>query len=428
MGTWTNRIGGGLLEAPAGLEEVGSGVQLYAADWRQVVDNLAHGGRGLAQLLMGATGLQLAGTAFASGDTVPAGVWLLRDTVGYLIERRTTGPTAIEWIDTAGDLALWAVPGLRDDALVDPGDADAASADAADVRFLAQLAVSAAPTYGLKLGEGPATASSFTSFTEDAALRIPVITAIWQFSQGLRIGDGTDATFTISLWNADANKPGLRYNHTANAWEFSNDGTTWTAIGSVAGLMTDFDVAGEAGDVVTIGDADVLSLLGEANGFRFTGDGGGQSLTLDMLLASLKPGLEQFTDGYGNVGWRVKTSVRTAALQVIFDGGGSAISAGSQVDLYVPFDCTITLGALLNDASGSIVVDVWRDSYANYPPTDADSITASAPLTASSAVKALDSTLTGWSKDLTAGQTLRFNVDSCSGVTRCTVTLAVLRG
>jgi hypothetical protein len=82
---------------------------------------------------------------------------------------------------------------------------------------------------------------------------------------------------------------------------------------------------------------------------------------------------------------------------------------------------------LLADQSGSIVVDIWKDSYANFPPTDADSITASAVPTLSTADKSQDATLTGWTTSVSAGDTLRFNVDSATTVTRVSVLLKVTK-
>lgn len=49
------------------------------------------------------------------------------------------------------------------------------------------------------------------------------------------IGDLVAGTKTLLWRNADANKPGLRYNDTTNENEFSNDGSTWNAIGTDAG-------------------------------------------------------------------------------------------------------------------------------------------------------------------------------------------------
>ncbi len=121
------------------------------------------------------------------------------------------------------------------------------------------------------------------------------------------------------------------------------------------------------------------------------------------------------------------TSIGTDAIEVVIDGGGSAITTGVKLDIEVPFACTITQVTTLADQSGSIVVDIWKDTYANYPPTVADTITASAKPTLSSATKAQDSTLTGWTKTIAAGDTLRFNVDSITTCTRVTISLKVTR-
>ena len=49
----------------------------------------------------------------------------------------------------------------------------------------------------------------------------------------LNIGNGTTTEDkTIYANNGDATKPGVRYNETLNQWEFSNNGSTWTALGA----------------------------------------------------------------------------------------------------------------------------------------------------------------------------------------------------
>lgn len=105
----------------------------------------------------------------------------------------------------------------------------------------------------------------------------------------------------------------------------------------------------------------------------------------------------------------------------------SNIGAGDQGDLTIPFNCTITEWTLLADASGSVVIDIWKDTYANYPPTVADTITGSAKPTISASTKGQSSTLTGWTTTIAAGDTLRFNVDSASTVSRVTLSLKVKR-
>lgn len=116
-----------------------------------------------------------------------------------------------------------------------------------------------------------------------------------------------------------------------------------------------------------------------------------------------------------------------ATINFIIDGGGSAITTGVKGYVEVPFAGTIVAVTTLLDASGSIVVDIWKDTYANYPPVDADSITAAAPPTVSAATKATDSTLTGWTTSITANDILGFNVDSITSATRATVALRIRR-
>ena len=118
-------------------------------------------------------------------------------------------------------------------------------------------------------------------------------------------------------------------------------------------------------------------------------------------------------------------NIKKVAIEFIIDGGGLVIPAGIKGDLEIPFACTIKRATLLADQSGSIVIDIWKDAYANFPPTDADSITASAPPTITTATKSQDSTLTDWTKAITAGDILRFNVDSITDIQRVTVSLYV---
>lgn len=116
-----------------------------------------------------------------------------------------------------------------------------------------------------------------------------------------------------------------------------------------------------------------------------------------------------------------------ATVLCVIDGGGSAITTGIKGDVVVDFGCVIEQWTLLADQSGSIVVDIWKDTFANAPPTGADTITASAKPTISSASKAQSGVLTGWTTTITAGDVLRYNVDSVSTVTRVTLALKVRR-
>lgn len=114
-------------------------------------------------------------------------------------------------------------------------------------------------------------------------------------------------------------------------------------------------------------------------------------------------------------------------IAFVIDGGGSVIVTGLKGDLQINFGCTIVAWTLLGDQSGSIVVDIWKDTYANYPPVIGDVITASAKPTITTAVKNTSTTLTGWTTSIAAGDTLRFNVNSVTTLTRVTLILKVTR-
>jgi hypothetical protein len=123
----------------------------------------------------------------------------------------------------------------------------------------------------------------------------------------------------------------------------------------------------------------------------------------------------------------VVTSIATSSVQVVFDGGDADIAAGTMVDVVVPFSGTIRSATLLASQEGSIVVDIWKDTYANFPPTEEDSITASAKPTLSSANKYSDTALTAWTTAIATGDILRFVVESCSGIRNCIISLSISR-
>lgn len=112
-----------------------------------------------------------------------------------------------------------------------------------------------------------------------------------------------------------------------------------------------------------------------------------------------------------------------AAFGLSIDGGGAEITPGVKNDIVVPFSMNITGWWLVADQVGDIVIDVWKDAYGNYPPTGADSIAGTEKPTLSGANKAQDLTLSTWTTAVFAGDVLRFNVESVSGIQRVTLVL-----
>ncbi len=101
-------------------------------------------------------------------------------------------------------------------------------------------------------------------------------------------------------------------------------------------------------------------------------------------------------------------------------------ATGVYVDIEMPFAGIWTGWSVLNDAAGSIVWDVWKDTYANFPPTVADTITAADKPTTATAAKA-QGACTGWTTAFAAGVIIRLNVDSTSGLARSVLSLKYTR-
>lgn len=116
-----------------------------------------------------------------------------------------------------------------------------------------------------------------------------------------------------------------------------------------------------------------------------------------------------------------------AAMTFTLDALGNVIADGPADDQPVPFPCEIVGWNIIGDGVGSIEIDIWVDSFANFPPTLADSITGGNPPKMLAAQKAEDDVLDGWSAVLDQNDCIRLNVNSCLGLTRAKLTLFVRR-
>lgn len=112
-------------------------------------------------------------------------------------------------------------------------------------------------------------------------------------------------------------------------------------------------------------------------------------------------------------------------ITFVIDGGAVPPTVQSYPKAVVrcPFDGTIVRWSIFGDVSGSAVVDIWKDTYANFPPTNADSITGTDKPTLSSAQKAESTALTGWTTTVTAGDVLYPEIESASTLTFVVVQL-----
>lgn len=114
------------------------------------------------------------------------------------------------------------------------------------------------------------------------------------------------------------------------------------------------------------------------------------------------------------------------SVGIVIDGSGSAITTGQKGYVKCPYAGTITAAYLVADQSGSVIIDVWKIASGGIP-TVANTITASALPTLSSAQQSTNSTLTGWTTAVTVGDVFGFNVNSASTVTRVTLQLLITK-
>lgn len=136
--------------------------------------------------------------------------------------------------------------------------------------------------------------------------------------------------------------------------------------------------------------------------------------------------------------WNQNVVYNTIALtpsgfSFVISGGGAPIQTGV-VDgiVEIPFKCDLERVRLLPDQSGSIKVDMWKCTYAQYDafsthPADGDSICGGNEPEISSSTKFEDSTLSGYTTAFAEGDQIALNVDSCATITWCTLAAKLTR-
>lgn len=125
-------------------------------------------------------------------------------------------------------------------------------------------------------------------------------------------------------------------------------------------------------------------------------------------------------------------NLRLGAVSATLDGGGAVLTVNSQANVTIPYAGVITGWEIVENSStpisSSAVVSVWKDTYANYPPTVADTIFSTNP-TLSSAIKNqnLSPTFVGAGATVTANDMLIFNLDSITSAQKLRITIFITK-
>jgi hypothetical protein len=182
-------------------------------------------------------------------------------------------------------------------------------------------------------------------------------------------------------------------------------------------------------------NSDITSITGLTTPLALNQGGTGQNITAVAGGVAYSGASNIALSAAGSVGQVLVSGGASAptwsnlatAASIILDGNGAPFTTGVKAYLQIPFNATITSVTLLADQTGSVVVDIWKDTYANFPPTVADTICGGSKPTISSNIKYTDSTLTGWTKTITANDILAFNIDSVTNIVKLTISLTLAR-
>lgn len=185
-------------------------------------------------------------------------------------------------------------------------------------------------------------------------------------------------------------------------------------------------------DAKQASDAELTALAGLTSaadkGIQFTGSGTASTYDLTTagkaLLDDADAAAQRTTLGVGAIG---QLATIVASVGCVIGDGTNVITTGQSATIIMPFGMTITGWTIVECSdtatSSSIVVDVWKDTYANYPPTVADTIAGTEKPTLSTATKGQDLTLSSWTTSVTAGDIIKFNVDSVTSAKRIAITI-----
>lgn len=127
--------------------------------------------------------------------------------------------------------------------------------------------------------------------------------------------------------------------------------------------------------------------------------------------------------------WSTPAVINKGSVGITIDGQGGVVPINTTGEITVNFSGTITGWQITGDVTGSCVVDVWKNTYANYPPLAGDAIFITKPTLTPPFIKNQDlsPTFIGLGATITAGDIIKFNVDSCTSLTKIFLTIFVTK-
>lgn len=123
-------------------------------------------------------------------------------------------------------------------------------------------------------------------------------------------------------------------------------------------------------------------------------------------------------------------NLRLDQFGITIDGGGSVIATGTKGFVRIPYSGVITGWTIIEASetpiSSSIVVDIWKDTYANYPPTNADTVFTDKP-TISGSTKGQNNAPAILLPNVTAGDMIGYEVESVTDAVKVVVHIHITK-
>jgi hypothetical protein len=370
----------------------------------------------------------VAGERVANIDgTLAAGIYTVTTATGFVtLTRATDADTAAELIDATFNVELGTANGGRTlHCVTDPITLGTTALSFTDIPSyispgqvtLAMMANLAAKTYIGRTTNSTGVPEAVTAAQMAADVQAS-ITALY----GLALGTGT-----ASANDFTPPKDGGFFYVTSATQMNRMDITGWAGgliICYFSGTPTikhNQTASGALKPILLAGGVDYTVTAGDVLGFIHDGTNIFEVFRNNYI--STLPVAKGGTGAVAAAAARTNLGVSVGEFFFAFGDGTNAITTSEAYQQFVvPYDCTITDVQLTADASGSIVLYVYKTTYSSYNPgthpVSGDSIVASAAPTLSTAYKSQDATLTGWTKALTAGDIVRIGVTSAGTVKR----------
>jgi hypothetical protein len=118
----------------------------------------------------------------------------------------------------------------------------------------------------------------------------------------------------------------------------------------------------------------------------------------------------------------VTTADLTRTIVFLIDNGSVDMPPGSKGYVSLDVSGTIESWTILSEDTGSVAIDIKKTSYDDFPNNFTSIVGGDFPILIDQS-KNKNDILTNWDKTLNVGDILDFDVLSCSGISKCTLTL-----